>query len=139
MKIKAFSVCRYYTVTAYLRHPGTPEWGGHQDCVRYAGTFLSRVHAGYLRPCDNGGATTGGRDHGCRAGGIAENYFYQNRGLGIPKPRFDVSHSGFIPVWVSVWVSPNAPRKNVLKKFRKQGKTADFWRNQRRFGCGGRI
>ena len=100
----AFPVCRNYTVRAYVRHAGTPEWGGHQDCVRYAGTFLSRVHAGYLRPCDNGGATTGGGDHGCRAGGIAENYFYQNRGLGIPKPRFDVSHSGFIPVWVTVWV-----------------------------------
>jgi len=30
--------------------------------------------------------------------------------------------SAFTPVWVSVWVSPNAPRKNVLKKFGKKEK-----------------
>ena len=29
--------------------------------------------------------------------------------------------------------------KKALQKVRKKGKTADFWRNQRRFGCGGRI
>ena len=46
---------------------------------------------------------------------------------------------GFTPVWVSVWVSPNSLQENILKKFGKQGKTADFLRNQRLFGCGGRI
>ena len=45
----------------------------------------------------------------------------------------------FTPVWVTVWVTPPHPRKSILKKFGKQGKTADFLRNQRRFGCGGRI
>ena len=44
----------------------------------------------------------------------------------------------FTPVWVTVWVTPPYPRKNILKKFGKQEKTADFLRNQRRFGCGGR-
>ena len=34
---------------------------------------------------------------------------------------------------------PKRPSKKRPQQVWKKGKTADFWRNQRRFGCGGRI
>ena len=66
----AFPICRNYTVRAYVRHAGPPEWRGCENRVWNAGPLLGRVHIGYLRPCDYCGAEEGGGDHGRGAGGI---------------------------------------------------------------------
>ena len=72
----------------YLRHAGTPERRGCENRVWDAGPLLGRVHTGHLRPRHHSGAEESSRDHGGRAGGIAENYFYQNRVFRILKARF---------------------------------------------------
>ena len=52
---------------AYLRNPGSPEWGGCENGVRDAGPLQRRVYPGHLRPCDHLGPAAGGGGHGTRS------------------------------------------------------------------------
>ena len=48
LKIQAFSVCRYYTVTAHIRNDGHLQRRGCENPVQYAGPLQRRVHTGHL-------------------------------------------------------------------------------------------
>ena len=53
LKIKAFSVCRYYIVTAHLRHSRA---GGRRGCENPVGNpraYQRQLYAGHLHPCDH--------------------------------------------------------------------------------------
>ena len=52
LKIKAFSVCRYYTVTAHIRDVITEKRRGRADAFRNAGSLQRRIHAQHLRSLD---------------------------------------------------------------------------------------
>ena len=64
LKIKAFSVCRYYTVTAHLRDDGPAERRGRQDRQQYAGPLLGGFYAGHLRPRYHRRAAQSGANYG---------------------------------------------------------------------------
>ena len=66
MKIKAFSVCRYYTVTAHFCNSLPAKRGGCKDPVQYIGPLLRRFHPGHLHPCHSADAPGGGRYHRLR-------------------------------------------------------------------------
>ena len=64
--LRAFLVCRNYTVRAHLRHPGSAKRSGCENRVRNAGALQRRVYPGHLRPCDHLGPAAGGGSHGTR-------------------------------------------------------------------------
>ena len=64
--LRAFLVCRNYTVRAHLRHSGSAKRSGCENRVRNAGPLQCRVHPGHLHPCDHLGPAAGGGGHGTR-------------------------------------------------------------------------
>ena len=46
----AFPVCRNYTVRAYIRDLGTPEWRGRKNGIEYARSLRRGLHAANLYP-----------------------------------------------------------------------------------------
>ena len=64
--LRAFLVCRNYTVRAHLRHPSPAKRGRRKDRLRDAGPLQRWVHPGHLRPCDHLGPAAGGGGHGTR-------------------------------------------------------------------------
>ena len=64
--LRAFLVCRNYTVRAHLRNPGPAKRSGCENRLRHAGPLQCRVHPGHLRPCDYLGPAAGGGSDGTR-------------------------------------------------------------------------
>ena len=108
--LRAFLVCRNYTVRAHLRHPASAKRSGCENRVRNAGPLQCRVHPGHLRPRDHSGAKRGSESHGTGADNgplNRKNHLRKavrsRRGKAAPGPHF-------FPIWVKIWVRFRNPK-----------------------------
>ena len=102
LKIKAFSVCRYYTVTAHIRDLGTAKRRRCENRQQYARALRRGLHTPHLHPRYEAEAgrsrTNDGQLHG--ASDVSRKRM-RNTGEGAKPPlRYSLNLSAHFRVWV---------------------------------------
>ena len=106
MKIKAFSVCRYYTVTAHIRYVSPTKRRRRENRQQYAGPLRCRIHTPHLHPRYPPEARRGRADHGQLhgTGDVSKKDSKSTREKAKPSLWYSLNLSEHFRVWVTVWV-----------------------------------